>query len=109
MPNPTTTAVLRAGDLADRATLYRHDLAFAGPVRNPNPPGTAVPKNLHLFLFFTPGFFPAVADVARGALQQMAEFFASDGTSVIDPDGPEGPLFEVPIVSPLPEDLGYIP
>src|SRR5262245_60937030 len=29
VPNPTTTALLRAGDLADRATFYRHDLAFA--------------------------------------------------------------------------------
>src|SRR5262249_28413295 len=28
VPNPTTTAILRAGDLADRATFYRHDLAF---------------------------------------------------------------------------------
>src|SRR5262249_28246470 len=26
---PTTTAILSAGDLADRATFYRHDLAFA--------------------------------------------------------------------------------
>src|SRR4029078_536302 len=26
---PAATALLRAGDLADRATLYRHDLAFA--------------------------------------------------------------------------------
>ena len=109
MPNPTTTAILRAGDLADRATLYRHDLAFADPARNPNPLGTAMPKNPHIFLFFSPGFFPAVADVARGALQQMAEFFASDGISVIDPDGEEGPLFEVPVIPPLPEDLGFIP
>src|SRR5262249_19795853 len=29
IPNPTTTALLRAGDLADRATFYRHDLAVA--------------------------------------------------------------------------------
>lgn len=27
--NPTTTAILRAGDLADRATLLRYDLAYA--------------------------------------------------------------------------------
>jgi hypothetical protein len=26
----------------------------------------------------------------------------------VDPDGP-GPLFEVPIVGPLPENLNYIP
>src|SRR5688572_25735656 len=36
--NPTTTAMLRAGDLAEQATYYRHDLAFA---RDP----TAVPKD----------------------------------------------------------------
>src|SRR5262249_13316220 len=29
VPNPTTTAILRAGDLADRATFYRHDVAYA--------------------------------------------------------------------------------
>src|SRR5438034_1842688 len=29
VPNPNGTAILRAGDLADRATFYRHDLAFA--------------------------------------------------------------------------------
>src|SRR5262249_52320082 len=29
VPNPNTTAILRAGELADRATHYRHDLAFA--------------------------------------------------------------------------------
>lgn len=36
------------------------------------------------------------------------EFFVSDGTVAIDPDGPDGPLFEVPIAGPLPEDLGFI-
>jgi hypothetical protein len=106
IPNPTTTAILRAGDLADRAIFYRHDLAFADPARNPT--GVQVPKNPHNFLFFSPFFFPAVGDVGAGALRQIAEFFASDGDLVIDPDG-AGPLFEVPIVPPLPEDLGFIP
>ena len=41
-PNPSTTALIRAGDLADRATLFRNDLAFAV-----NP---AFPKNPHTFL-----------------------------------------------------------
>jgi hypothetical protein len=111
-PNPTTTAMLRAGDLADRATFYRNDLAFADPLRNPNPPGTAVPKDPHDFLvlgFLPPSFgFPAIADISRGAQQQIAEFFASDGETVIDPDGP-GPLFEVPIAGSLPEELNFIP
>jgi dienelactone hydrolase len=108
VPNPTTTALLRAGDLADRATFYRHDLAFNDPLRNPNPPGTAVPKDPHGFFAFS-HFFPAVADVGLGAQQQIAEFFASDGETIIDPDGPDGPLFEVPIVPPLPEELNFIP
>jgi hypothetical protein len=109
-PNPRTTAMLRAGDLADRATFYRNDLAFADPVRNQT--GMEVPKNPHDFLvlgFLPPPFgFPAIADISRSAQQQIAEFFASDGETVIDPDGP-GPLFEVPIAGPLPEELNFIP
>jgi hypothetical protein len=113
VPNPTTTAMLRAGDLADRTTFYRHDLAFHDPVRNPT--GAEVPKDPHVFLYFpisfveSPFLFPAVADVGLGAQQQIAEFFASDGVTVIDPDGPDGPLFEVPIAGLLPEDLNFIP
>ena len=106
VPNPTETALLRAGWLADRATYYRHDLAFANPARNPT--GVEVPKDPHAFLFFNPAFFPAVADIGAGAQQQIAVFLASDGETIIDPDG-AGPLFEVPIVLPLPEELNFIP
>jgi hypothetical protein len=98
VPNPTTSAILRAGHLADRATYFRNDLAFAA-----NP---AVPRNPHTFL--TRITTPSVAAVAFGAQQQIAVFFASDGLTIIDPDGP-GPLFEVPIAGPLPEDLSYLP
>ena len=42
VPNPTTSAIIRAGGLALRATVYRNDLAFAA-----NP---AVPKNPHAFI-----------------------------------------------------------
>jgi hypothetical protein len=98
VPNPTATAVLRAGGLADRATFFRNDLAFAA-----NP---AVPKNPHSFL--TRIATPAVAAAAVGAQRQIAAFLASDGAEVLDPDGP-GPLFEVPIAGPLPEDLAFIP
>jgi hypothetical protein len=97
-PNPTTTAILRAGDLAHTATYFRNDLAFlADPT---------VPKNPHLFLTRTAT--PSVAAVALGAQQQIARFFASDGTDVIDPDD-AGALFEVPILPPLPEELNFIP
>jgi hypothetical protein len=99
VPNPTATALIRAGDLADRAVFYRNDLAFAA-----NP---LTPKNPHTFLtgLAAPGLGPAIA---FGAQTQIATFFASNGVTVIDPDG-AGPLFEVPVVLPLPETLNFIP
>jgi len=97
VPNPTASAILRAGDLTDRTTYFRNDLAFAA-----NP---AVSKNPHTFLTNVVG--PG-ASFAIGAQLQIATFFASNGTVVIDPDG-AGPFFEVPIVGPLPEVTNFIP
>jgi len=99
VPNPTATALIRSGDLADRATFFRNDLAFAL--------GVGFGKNPHTFLTNIGGT-PPVAAVAVGAQTQIAVFLASDGALTIDPDGP-GPLFEVPIAGPLPEDLGFLP
>src|SRR5262249_43335911 len=99
VPNPAATALLRAGDLADRATFYRHDLAYA------EDPG--LPKNPHTFLTGTTSPDPLARDIARGAQAQIAAFFASDGTVVIHPEPAR--LFEVPIKGPLPEELNYIP
>ncbi|HZR14129.1 MAG TPA: Ig-like domain-containing protein [Acidimicrobiia bacterium] len=96
VPNPTATRVIRAGNLAGRATLFRNDLAFAA-----NP---AVAKNPHTFLTNITG---AGAPFAFAAQAQIATFFATDGAVTIDPDGP-GPFFETP-TSMLPEDLGFIP
>ena len=45
--------------------------------------------------------------ISYTGFDQVVEFFASDGTVVIDPDGEE-PLVEVPIAGPLPEDLNFI-
>jgi hypothetical protein len=98
VPNPTTTAILRAGDLADRGVFFRNDLAHAV-----NP---AVPRNPHTFL--TNIAVPAGAAFAVGAQQQIAVFFATHGATLIDPDG-AGPFFEVPVVLPLPEALNFIP
>jgi hypothetical protein len=97
VPNPTTSAILRAGGLADRATLFRNDLAYAATAG-------AVGKNPHAFLtnIVGPG-----APFAFAAQQQIATFLASDGAAIVDPDGP-GPFFETP-TSIVPEDLGYIP
>ena len=97
VPNPTATALIRSGDLKNRATFFRNDLAFAA---NPT-----FPKNPHTFLTNLVG---APGVVAVGAQTQIAIFFTTDGALTIDPDGP-GPLFEVPIVGALPEDLGFIP
>ncbi len=98
VPNPTTSAIIRAGDLTGQTTYFRNDLAFAN-----NP---AVPKNPHTFL--TNIAIPAAAPYAVGAQTQIAVFFASNGVLVVDPDG-IGPFFEVPINGPLPETLGFIP
>ncbi|HST79480.1 MAG TPA: hypothetical protein VLN58_13425, partial [Verrucomicrobiae bacterium] len=99
VPNPTATALIRSGNLIDRTTFFRNDLAFAL--------GVGFGKNPHTFLTNVLG--PSqVAAVAIAAQEQIAIFFKFDGTLTIDPDGP-GPLFEVPIAGPLPEDLGFIP
>ncbi|MGH8067532.1 MAG: Ig-like domain-containing protein [Candidatus Entotheonellia bacterium] len=100
-PNPTSTAMLRAGDLAGQATYYRNDLAFA---MEP----AVVPKDPHLFLQFNTSSSSLLSGIGLGAQRQIAEFLASDGTLVIDPDGSNS-LFEVPIVPPLPEELNFIP
>jgi len=96
VPNPTTSAILRAGDLAGRATYFRNDIAGPG--------GTPLYTNPHTFL--TGIGSPATATAALQAQAQIATFFASNGALTIDPDGP-GPVFEVPIVPPLPETTGF--
>jgi hypothetical protein len=102
VPNPTATAIIRAGDLADRATFFRNDLAFAA--------NGAFPKNPHTFLTNI-GLFtgtPSPSSLAVAAQLQIATFFATNGATVIDPDG-AGLFFETPIVLPLPEDLNFLP
>ena len=91
VPNPTATALIRAGDLADRATFFRNDLNLPG-------------SNPHTFLTFGVGITPGLQ-----AQTQMAIFLASDGAVTVDPDGPPpaGVLFEVPINGPLPEELNF--
>jgi hypothetical protein len=99
VPNPTTTAIVRAGDLADRTMLFRNDLAFLAT-------GGTIPKNPHTFL--TNIGVPNGAGFAVAAQTQIALFFQSFGALTIDPDG-TGPIFEMPIALPLPETLNYLP
>jgi hypothetical protein len=101
VPNPTTSAILRACGCADRATLYRHDLAFAVSP----PPNPALPTNPHGFI--TNVGNSSAAPFAFAAQQQIATFFTSDGATTVDPDG-AAPFFETP-TSIVPEDLAFIP
>jgi hypothetical protein len=128
VPNPTATAILRAGDLADRATFFRNDIAFG--VFAATPPPNPIPKNPHTFLTnFVTGttINPVTSAIALEAQQQIATFFATEfvlgGPIVIDPDSlgllaavlnslglnPTTQVFETPIVPPLPETLNFIP
>jgi len=93
--NPTTSALVRAGNLTDRTTYLRNDLLFAAD------PETT-PANPHLFLSDVLNPLLGIA-----AQVQIATFFESDGLVVIDPDG-DGPIYEVPINGPLPEQLNLI-
>jgi virulence factor lipase-like protein len=100
VPNPTATALIRSGELTDRATFYRNDIAF--------PLGLGL-NNPHTFLTSLP------KPIAIEPQIQIGVFFATDGALTIDPDSvgllPPSvpPLFETPIAGPLPEDLGFLP
>jgi len=99
VPNPTTTAILRAGDLADRATYFRNDLARAVV--------PALPANPHTFLT---GVLDIRAPISISAQQQIATFFVSGGAVTIDPDSLglfPAAVFETPIVPPLPEVVNF--
>ncbi len=121
VPNPTTTAILRAGNLADRATFVHTDLVFtANPILLPR----MVYNYPHGFMGqgIKPGYPDKVRAIAYRAQHQIASFFASDGTLIIDPDtidpidlgqDPQCPLgvdiFEVPVApAELPEALNYL-
>src|SRR5262245_31263552 len=96
--NPRTTAIIRAGNLADRATFYRNDLAF---IEDPT-----VPKDPHTFLTnLTRSCI--TGQIAHGGQLQVAIFLASQGSQIIIPDPVR--FLEVPIIPPLPEDLNFIP
>jgi dienelactone hydrolase len=103
VPNPTQTALVRAGELADRTTFFRTDLFYATQPR-PLPPSILPPLYPHTFVnTFSPA---GAAAVSLAAQAQIATFLASDGRVTIDPDG-AGPLFETPIALPLPEALNF--
>jgi hypothetical protein len=106
-PNPTTTAFLRAGDLADRATYYLYDQT---PVYYLDPILRSLAAYPHTFgaLITFPDFPDStIRNVALAAQQQIAVFLKSGGTEIIQPPGVPEAYFEVPIQGPLPEGLNY--
>jgi dienelactone hydrolase len=105
VPNPTSAALVRAGEFQDRVTFFRNDLF----VQQQQAAGASVAvlnglRNPHGFIGSIVG---VRAPTALAAQMQIAMFFASNGTVTVDPDG-AGPLFETPIGT-LPEDLGFLP
>jgi hypothetical protein len=103
VPNPTTSAILRAGHLAGVATLYRNDLALADFGATADS-GLAV--NPHTFLTkIGPTRLNTARNFALQAQQQIATFFKSDGEDIVDPDL-GGKYFETP-ASMVPEDTGF--
>ncbi len=102
--NPTTTAFLRAGDLADRATYYRYDLAFPG--QDPNArPSLAYPHTFEGLITSTNSTIKAVALAAQ---EQIAAFLATPDHQIIQPPGVPKDYFEVGLTeSELPEGLNF--
>ena len=94
-------------------TYYRNDIAFAVP--GSGCPTRCAPRNPHTFLTDIASG-PAAAAIAFKAQNQIATFFATNGAITVDPDAlppllPAGfpPVFETPIILPLPEGLNFLP
>ena len=97
-PNPRSTQLVRAGDLADVTTFYRNDLAYADD--------QTVNKNPHAMqLRWTMSGLSG--PVGRGSVEQTAIFLGSGGQTIVHPESTK--YFETPISLPLPEDFSYIP
>jgi hypothetical protein len=104
-PNPTTTAFLRAGDLADQATYYRYDLT---PVYYQDPNLRAPLGYPHTFAALTTSTNATIQGIALAAQRQIAAFFASGGAQTIQPPGVPAEYFEVGMdETELPEGLNY--
>ena len=89
VPNPTTGALVRAGQLADVTALLRADRLGDGV------PAEFAEPHTFLLRVRAPG---VVGAVARAAQEQVARFFRDDGRSIWTPEGATLPdsVFEVP-------------
>ena len=98
VPNPASTSLIRAANMREMTSFYRHDLARAL--------APELPRDPHAFI--APLGSLAQIAIALAAQRQIAEFFAGDGASVRDVNDLLRPffgrdLFEVPDF--LTEDL----
>lgn len=110
MPNPASTALIRAAGLQANTWLYRHDLA------RQKAPDLPVDPHPYLELFVSLGGgtiqlpTPEGLAISLDSQQQIAGFLSADGVTIPDPNGLARLLlgirvFEIPTV--LPQDLGY--
>jgi len=81
VPNPTSSTLMRAGQLREVTTLYRNDLT---PTAGSDPHGFLID--------------PRITGRQLGQIQ-VATFLTSGGATIVDPDG-SAPVFEVPISDP---------
>ncbi len=100
VPNPTSTALIRAANMREHTWFYRHDLA--------RKVAASLPENPHTFLLNL--FSLPALPIAGAAQSQIAAFFASDGAVYQDPNAAirglyGADLFEVPGF--LTEDLNW--
>jgi len=111
VPNPTSSALIRAANLRENTWLYRHDRARAVDPNLPaNPhPYLALFVNLDGSTIQLPDLIGAGISVLTQ--QQIADFFTADGSRISDPNSSlvyllfGAPLFETP--AKLPEDFGF--
>jgi len=119
--NPVVADAIYAGMLADRVTLYRHDLFDQHDLHDPRTGQPVKFPEPHTFLvgaLFVNDPNPVKA-IARRAQEQIAEFYNSNGENMVDPDvlcdripGCGGadvaaPLFETPAAT-VPTDFGFV-
>jgi hypothetical protein len=111
MPNPASTALVRAGGWLSSTWLYRHDLAL---LKAPN-----LPLNPHPYvvLFVTldgsgdvqlPGF--DALSISLDTQGQIANFFTADGSSISDPNVLVNAVFGMRLFerpATLPQTLGF--
>ncbi len=101
MPNPCETNLVRAADLRETTSLYRHDLARAI--------AADLPKDAHsLWTLTSASVGPVIGLAAR---RQAAGFLASGGAQAPDVNQLVRPLFGIDLFETppqsLPEDLNY--